>query len=155
VCLICDRINMIQNGTNPYFIKELETGYVVLGDHQHFKGYTIFLCKEHKTELFHLDHPTKMKFLEEMSIVAEAVSNAFGAEKMNYELLGNGDTHLHWHLFPRKNGDIENYGNRGKGPVWWYPMEKMYHEDNRPSESELSELKSKLLRELEKLLEKR
>ena len=24
------------------------------------------------------------------SIVAEAVSNAFGAEKMNYELLGNG-----------------------------------------------------------------
>ncbi len=43
---------------------------------------------------------------------------------MNYELLGNGDTHLHWHLFPRKSGDIENYGNNGKGPVWWYPMEK-------------------------------
>ncbi len=44
--------------------------------------------------------------------------------KMNYELLGNGDTHLHWHLFPRVSGDIENYGNNGKGPVWWYPMEK-------------------------------
>ena len=28
---------------------------------------------------------------------------------MNYELLENGDTHLHWHLFPRRNGDIENY----------------------------------------------
>ena len=33
---------------------------------------------------------------------------------MNYELLGNGDTHLDWHLFPRVNGDIENYGNNGK-----------------------------------------
>lgn len=43
---------------------------------------------------------------------------------MNYELLGNGDTHLHWHLFPRIAGDLEQYGSNGKGPVWWYPMEK-------------------------------
>lgn len=113
MCLICDRINMIKEGTNPYFVKELETGYVVIGDNQHFKGYSIFLCKEHKTELFQLDYSKKMKFLEEMSVVAEAVSNAFGADKMNYELLGNGDTHLHWHLFPRRAGDIENYGNKG------------------------------------------
>ena len=152
MCLICDRINMIKNGTNPYFVKELDTGYVVMGDHQHFKGYTLFLCKEHTTELFLLEPSVKVKFLEEMSIVAEAASKAFGAEKMNYELLGNGDTHLHWHLFPRRNGDIEDYGNHGKGPVWWYPMEKMYSNDNRPSTAELEELKSKLLTELEKLL---
>lgn len=87
-----------------------------------------------------------------MTIVAEAVSLAFDAEKMNYELLGNGDTHLHWHLFPRKNGDIENYGRKGKGPVWWYPMEKMYSDDNRPSKEELELMKSKLLIELDKLL---
>ena len=140
MCFICDRIKMINNGTNPYFVKELQTGYVVIGDNQHFKGYTLFLCKEHKTELFQLNHSKKIKFLEEMSIVAEAVSNAFGAEKMNYELLGNGDTHLHWHLFPRKSGDIENYGNNGKGPVWWYPMEKMYNDNNRPSKTELEDL---------------
>ena len=52
MCLICERIKMIQEGTNPYFVKELSTGYVVMGDHQHFTGYTLFLCKEHKTELF-------------------------------------------------------------------------------------------------------
>ena len=152
MCLICDRINMIKDGTNPYFVKELESGYVVIGDNQHFKGYSLFLCKEHKTELFQLDRSSKMKFLEEMSVVAEAVSNAFGAEKMNYELLGNGDTHLHWHLFPRVSGDIEHYGNNGRGPVWWYPREKMYSSDTRPSAAELQELKSKLLAELEKLL---
>ena len=82
---------MIENNTNPWFVKELETGFIVIGDHQHFKGYTLFLCKEHKTELFQLDHTVKMKFLEEMSVVAEAVANAFNAEKMNYELLGNGN----------------------------------------------------------------
>lgn len=152
MCAICDRIKMIQEGRNPYFVKELSTGYVVIGDNQHFEGYTLFLCKVHETELFHLDHLKKMKFLEEMSIVAEAVSKAFQADKMNYELLGNGDTHLHWHLFPRREGDIENYGNHGKGPVWWYPMEKMYCEDNRPSYKELERMKAKLLSELEKLL---
>lgn len=152
MCFICNRIEMIKNGTNPYFVKELETGYVVIGDNQHFKGYTLFLCKEHKTELFHLDKETKLKYLEEMSIVAQAVSNAFNAEKMNYELLGNGDTHIHWHLFPRVSGDLGEYGSNGKGPVWWLPIEKMYNDSNKPSEDELDKMKSKLLTELEKLL---
>lgn len=152
MCIVCDRIQMICEGTNPYFVKELETGYVVIGDYQHFKGYTLFLAKEHKIELFQLDKSTKTGFLEEMSIVAEAVSKAFGAEKMNYELLGNGDTHLHWHLFPRKSGDIGNYGNNGKGPVWWYPLEKMYSDENKPTDEELKQMKAALLTELNKLL---
>jgi len=151
MCLVCDRIKMIQEGTNPYFVKELETGYVVIGDHQHFKGYTLFLCKEHKIELFDLEHSTKIKFMEEMSIVAEAVAKAFGAEKMNYELLGNGDTHLHWHLFPRVSGDIENYGKNGVGPVWCYPMEKIYSEDNRPSDLELKEMKERIKKNIDNL----
>lgn len=31
MCMICDRIEMTKNGENPHFVKELETGYVVLG----------------------------------------------------------------------------------------------------------------------------
>lgn len=156
MCFICDRIKMIKDGTNPYFVKELDTGYVVIGDNQHFYGYTLFLYKHHqdKTELFHLEHSERAKFLEEMTMVAKAVSKAFDAEKINYELLGNGESHLHWHLFPRKAGDIEGYGNNGKGPVWWYPMEKMYSDENRPSENELSQMKQKLLTELNKALSK-
>ena len=152
MCLICERIRVINEGTNPWFVKELETGYVVIGDHQHFKGYTIFLCKEHKSELFQLDRATRLRFLEEMSIVAEAAANAFGAEKMNYELLGNGDSHLHWHLFPRVSGDLGEFGNNGKGPVWWYPREKMYSSENCPSEDALNEMKARLAEELDKLL---
>ncbi len=125
MCLICDRIQQIKNGMNPYFVKELQTGYVVIGDHQHFKGYTLFLCKEHKTELFELEPVFKRLFLEEMSMVAEAVYHAFGAEKMNYELLGNGDTHLHWHLFPRFQekktilGNTEITGKARSGGTRW------------------------------------
>ena len=152
MCFVCDRIKMIEAGTNPYFVKELKTGYIVIGDYQHFRGYSLFLCKWHKTELFHLNYTTRLKFLEEMSVVAEAVAKAFGAKKMNYELLGNGGSHLHQHLFPRVDGDIDNFGNGGKGPVWWYPMEKMYSDDNRPSNVELEEMKAKLLEKIEQLL---
>ncbi|RYN13307.1 diadenosine tetraphosphate (Ap4A) hydrolase and other HIT family hydrolase [Bifidobacterium animalis subsp. animalis] len=151
MCLICDRIEMIKNGTNAYFVKELKTGYVVLGDNQHFRGYTLFLCKKHTTELFYLDKNFATEFMEEMVEVAKSVKNAFNAEKMNYECLGQGDAHLHWHLFPRISGDIENYGNQGKGPVWWYPMDKMYNDENRPNQKELEQMKSALLYELDRL----
>ena len=154
MCLICDRIKMIKEKRNPYFVKELCSGYVVLGDFQHFKGYTLFLCKEHVSELFQLDSEMKRTYLEEMSLVAEAVAIAFDSEKINYELLGNGDSHLHWHLFPRKNGDLGKYGNNGKGPVWWLPKEQMYHNEARPTENELSELKYKLSIALDYVLEK-
>lgn len=152
MCLICNRIDMIKKGTNPYFVKELETGYVVIGDNQHFKGYTLFLCKQHKTELFYLEKDFATKFMQEMILVAEAAKQAFGAEKMNYECLGQGDAHLHWHIYPRRAGDIGNYGNDGVGPVWWYPMDKMYSDDNRPTDEELTEIKSSLLIELNKLI---
>ena len=34
MCMVCDRIRMIREGANKYSVKELETGYVVLGDYQ-------------------------------------------------------------------------------------------------------------------------
>lgn len=152
MCLVCERIELARKGLNEYVVRELETGYVVIGDHQHFKGYALFLCKVHQTELHELDRNFKLKFLEEMALVAEAVHRAFGAEKMNYELLGNGDTHLHWHLFPRREGDLDGYGVSGKGPVWWYPREMMYDDANRPGPEALKVLKDALARELDKLL---
>ncbi|MFR7239557.1 HIT family protein, partial [Streptococcus pneumoniae] len=54
MCLICQRIDLIKKEENPYFVKELETGYLVIGDHQYFAGYSLFLAKEHVTELHHL-----------------------------------------------------------------------------------------------------
>lgn len=86
---------MIKDGTNPYFIKGLTTGYVVLGDHQFYKGYTLFLCKKHVNELHELDKGFRRSFLDEMGMVAEAVYRSFNPVKLNYELLGNGVPHLH------------------------------------------------------------
>lgn len=151
-CLICERIQMIKEGKNPYFVCELETGYVVLGDHQRFKGYTLFLCKEHSTELHLLEPSFKIKYLEEMSLVAEAVFNVNKPNKMNYELLGNGDSHIHWHLFPRYDGDLGAYGNNGRGPVWWLPKEEMWNDEYKLNDDELAFRTAELKKEIERLI---
>ena len=65
MCFVCDRIKETRVGNNPFFVKELETGYVVIGDYQHFKGYTLFLYKTHVVELFDLDAEVRAKHYEE------------------------------------------------------------------------------------------
>lgn len=147
-CDMCKVIEQIKRGENPWFVKEFETGYLILGWNQHFYGYCLFICKRHVVELFDLDIDYRTKYMQEMVVAAEAVKKAFNADKINYECLGNGDAHLHWHIFPRKSGDLGEYGNDGKGPVWWLPKEIMWDDNNIPSADELEKMKQKLLAEL-------
>lgn len=65
MCDICNTIEKSLQGENPFFVKELETGIVVLGWNQHFYGYTIFMCKKHATELYQLEDEFLAKFMEE------------------------------------------------------------------------------------------
>ena len=146
-CLVCDRIEQIKNGKNPYFVQELKTGYVVIGDQQRFKGYTLFLCKEHAFELHELEAQFRNEFLREMALVAEAVFNAFKPDKLNYSLLGSGrGLHMHWHIHPRRHGDTTR-----PGPIWQLGDE-LYDEKYNPTNEELEVLKEKLNTELDKLL---
>ncbi|RYG67691.1 HIT family protein [bacterium] len=101
-CDICAKIEQIQRGTYPGFISELETGYIILGDSQYFRGYTLFLSKEPAPDLEDLPREIRYKFLTEMALVSEAVSAVIKPHKMNVESLGNVVPHLHFHLFPRQ-----------------------------------------------------
>ena len=147
-CPICESISLIKKDQNKYFVAELETGYVILGDRQYFKGYTLFLCKEHITELHFLENEFKNKFLLELTYVSEAVYNAFKPHKLNYELLGNVCPHLHWHIFPRYRNEPEV-----KDPVWFKNFELAKSDEFIPDENELSEMKKVLVKELRKINE--
>lgn len=147
-CFVCERIERIRTGSNPYFVREMETGYVVLGDVQRFRGYTVFICKACAAELHELPLPFRLRFLEEMSMVAEAVYRAFRPDKLNYELLGTGNAvHMHWHIFPRRTGDTPK-----AGPVWRLPAEEMNAEKYRPDREELERLKKQLGDSLDEVL---
>ncbi|HEX6462206.1 MAG TPA: HIT family protein [Candidatus Saccharimonadales bacterium] len=145
-CLVCNRINQIQKGTNSYFVAELASGYAVMGDFQFYHGYTIFLSKTHAIELHELSKKQRLQFLEDMAKVAEAVYGAFRPLKLNYELLGNLDSHMHWHIFPRYADDPNP-----KNPVSVIPPEVRNAENTRPSEAQLEEMKTKLAAALQRL----
>lgn len=148
-CLICDRIGLIKANNNPFFVEELSTGFIVMGDHQFFKGYTLFLCKEHQQELHDLEPEFRQTYLWEMSIVAEAVFKAFRPKKLNYELLGNTDHHMHWHIFPRHENDP--LPNR---TVWNINKEIRTAESSKPAPEQLNRLVATLQRSLGEVLKK-
>ncbi|HEV2121040.1 MAG TPA: HIT family protein [Candidatus Bathyarchaeia archaeon] len=83
-----------------------------LNPDQAFEGYSFLTLKWHEEELYKLANKDRKQFLEDMSLVANALSKAFKPDKMNYELLGNAMPHLHWHLIPRYTSD----------PMWGRPI---------------------------------
>lgn len=139
-CLVCDRIAQIKRNENRHFVAELDTGYVVLGDFQFFRGYTLFLSKTHATELHELPTAIRERHLIEMSQVAEAVFLCFQPKKLNYECLGNAEPHLHWHLFPR-------YGDDPSPDTcsWKVDTTIRYAEQYRPSDQGLNQMKHQLM----------
>ena len=84
--------------------KTLNTGYAVLSRYQYFKGYTFFISRYHKEELHLFVPEIRYGFLREMAMVSEAVYKA-SSRRSCYELLGNTEPHLHWHLIQRFGTD--------------------------------------------------
>jgi diadenosine tetraphosphate (Ap4A) HIT family hydrolase len=86
-------------------IQELPASVAVLGHDQYYPGYCLVIAKTHATELYELPDPEAIQYYRDMLRVAQAIAGAFRPRKLNYELLGNTVPHLHWHLFPRYEGD--------------------------------------------------
>ena len=140
-CSICKRIEMIQNESNPFFIKETKTGYAVFADHQQFHGTVYFYSKKHVACLDELDDETMKDYLFEMAQLQKAIRLAFGSDHVDCELIGTDDHHLHFQLFPRMDQDLPLYGENGNGPVYWCPKSCMFSSDNFPSQDDLAFMK--------------
>ena len=148
-CEICGFIEAIKGNKLDGFVIELVTGYVMLSRFLWAgMGYTVFICKEHLPELHMLQEDFKMKFLSEMAFVAEAAFNVFKPEKLNYELLGNSEPHMHWHIVPRVSGDTPE-----RGPIWTLPKSVLYDEKNIPAPERMRKMTSALKSEILRLVE--
>ncbi|MBH0176788.1 MAG: HIT family protein, partial [Nitrospira sp.] len=89
-----------------------------LHDDQFFTGWTVLVLQRHATELFHLTPTERIQLMEDVNQVAKALAQAYGAKKINYELLGNQLPHIHWHIIPRLPTDPSPLE-----PVWRVPHE--------------------------------
>lgn len=121
-CIMCSR----WQDEPELRIIELEQCFVQLNRDQFFRGYTLVFARNHVTELFHLDQPTRQAVIEEVNMVATALDQAYQPTKMNYELLGNMVPHMHWHLVPRFSDD----------PLWPRPIWSEPHQEKHLSAEE-------------------
>lgn len=124
--LIHKRVEDARAGANPTVICRMPSGWAVLGDVQFLRGYSLLLADPVVPSLNALDGEGRRRFLYDMSVLGDALLEVTGAALINYEILGNTETALHAHLFPRYRDEPEE---RRKAPVWLYDRE---HRLSRP-----------------------
>lgn len=96
----------------PTFIKRLPVSVAALSYDQSHLGRTVVVLRDHETDLnFFME--TKyiefMAFMEDVSIVSNALMETFKPERINYAVYMNQNNHLHMHLIPRYLTEEDKY----------------------------------------------
>jgi len=115
--LVHERVGRARAGKNPYVICRVRSGWVVLGDHQFLRGYSLLLPDPVVPDLNAMSVDARSQFLLDMAAVGDALLQVTGAFRINYCILGNLDPALHAHLHPRYMSEPED---KRKGPIWLY-----------------------------------
>jgi Diadenosine tetraphosphate (Ap4A) hydrolase and other HIT family hydrolases len=136
------------NGTNPMVITEMNNGFAVIGDTQFLPGYCVLLPKKNVFSLNDLSVAERAGFLTDMSLVGDAIIDVCHPLRVNYDILGNTDTFLHAHIFPRYDWEEEG---KLKGPVWLYDAANWTDDSKQFSEEKHGKLKNALAHYLENI----
>jgi diadenosine tetraphosphate (Ap4A) HIT family hydrolase len=102
-------------GTLARMVARVPSGWVVLGDPQILPGYCLLLPDPVVPDLNALSGKARQQFLDDMGRVGDAVLRVTGAERLNYEMLGNVEPALHAHVIPRYTWEP---AERRRQPVW-------------------------------------
>lgn len=105
-------------GTNPTVICRVSSGWAVMCDMQYLRGYIILLSDPVVASINDLDHLQRAEFLNDMTLIGDALLEVTGAYRINYCILGNSDSYLHAHIIPRFLSEPEKLR---KGGPWSYP----------------------------------
>lgn len=104
-CMYCSDTERRNKMLMP--IIELKSSKVYLAKDQSFEGRCVVAYKKHKKELFDLTVDEVSGFMEEVAIVARAVAESFGYDKINYAIFGDKLSHLHVHIAGKKSSDSD------------------------------------------------
>jgi diadenosine tetraphosphate (Ap4A) HIT family hydrolase len=98
---IHDHVAAAAAGRLPRVIARMASGWAVLGDPQILPGYCLLLPDPVVTDLNALTGEARQQFLSDMARLGDAVLAETGAERINYDILGNLEPALHAHVVPR------------------------------------------------------
>ncbi len=96
-------------------VARLDSGWAVMGDPQILPGYCLLLPDPVVPHLNSLTAEARRQFLDDMARLGDAVLAVTGAERINYEILGNVEPALHAHVLPRYATEATDLRTK---PVW-------------------------------------
>ncbi len=150
-----DRIAAALLGENPMVLARMKSGFAVLGDTQFLRGYCVLLGVPKADSLNERTLPQRADFLLDMSLIGDAIMEICAPLRINYDILGNTDSYLHAHIFPRYASEPEELR---KMPPWHYPKAcwtDLKFQYNPLAHEEMKKaLTTALLRQMEKAYEK-
>ncbi|MCD7972342.1 MAG: HIT family protein [Candidatus Azobacteroides sp.] len=82
-------------------VAKLDVSTVYLFKEQTYRGRCLVAYDEHVNELFELSDEKRNAFMKDVAQVAQAMSKAFAAKKINYGAYSDKLSHLHFHLVPK------------------------------------------------------
>lgn len=118
--LIHSRVRDCQLDRNPKTIARVRSGWAVLGDVQFLAGYSLLLPDPVVVDLNSMSREHRETYLDDMSVIGDALLSVTDAYRINYEILGNAEAALHAHIFPRYRAEPDNLR---RAPVWSYDWE--------------------------------
>ena len=128
--MISERVELARQGRNDTVVCRLPSGWVVLADVQVLRGWSILLPDPVVPSLNDLDHDRRAEFLRDMARLGDAILAITGAERINYEILGNSEPELHAHVVPRYASEP---AERRRLPVWFYDWDAAPRYDPKTS----------------------
>ncbi|MFZ4714417.1 MAG: HIT family protein [Bacteriovoracaceae bacterium] len=106
-CVLCSKLELIKENNFKFIIHEFKNSYWILGDHQFFKGYSQIIFKDHVRDLHELSKATQRDLFMEVMEADKISRLTLSPWKMNLSLYGNAVPHIHWHLFPRYENEVD------------------------------------------------
>jgi diadenosine tetraphosphate (Ap4A) HIT family hydrolase len=108
MCILCEKVERWREGSNPFVIHEFKRSLFVVGEHQYFKGYCQLILKKHATDITDLPSEEQSELFSELMTAGKLIKKIYGPYRMNYSVLGNVVEHVHFHLFPRYEEELNS-----------------------------------------------
>jgi diadenosine tetraphosphate (Ap4A) HIT family hydrolase len=111
------QVEACRAGADPALIARLRSGWAVLGSRQVLRGYSLLLPDPVVPHLNALDRKRRSAYLEDMSLLGDAVLAVTRCVRINYAIFGNLEPALHGHVFPRYDDEPAEHRT---GNPWGY-----------------------------------
>lgn len=126
-----------KDSNDVLWIADLSISTLLLYREQRFRGYCILSFSAwDATSIESLSDSEYSQFMADVRTASKAIRAACNPDHMNYELLGNSNPHLHWHIVPRYKTDP-----RWGRPIWeGWPRDEFNSNRHTLTETEYTQL---------------